>query len=367
MNQTTKIGVVGCGNISNAYFSTNAKFSFFDIAACADLNLEAAREKAQKWDIAKACSVEELLADDSIEFVINLTIPQAHGPVMLSCLEAGKSVYTEKPFTVTRDEAQKINALAKEKGLRVGSAPDTFLGGAHQTCRQLIDEGAIGTPIGVSAFMVGRGHESWHPSPEFYYKRGGGPMFDMGPYYLTDLVQMLGPVKSVSGHTKTSFKQREITSEPHKGKIMEVEIPTHIVGTFEFAQGAIGTINMSFDVWNHRLPTLEIYGTEGTLYVPDPNGFGGDVVLKRGREEEETVPLTHPYTDNARGIGMADMVRAMQTGRDHRCNERLAYHVLDLMHAFHDASDQRTQIQIKSICERPAMLPIGLAEGELDS
>ncbi len=148
---------------------------------------------------------------------------------------------------------------------------------------------------------------------------------------------------------------------------MEVEIPTHIVGTFEFAQGAIGTINMSFDVWNHRLPTLEIYGTEGTLYVPDPNGFGGDVVLKRGREEEETVPLTHPYTDNARGIGMADMVRAMQTGRDHRCNERLAYHVLDLMHAFHDASDQRTQIQIKSICERPAMLPIGLAEGELDS
>ncbi len=367
MNSTTRIGIIGCGNISNAYFATGARFSFFEVAACADLNFDAARAKAEQWHIPRACSVDELLADDSIEFVINLTIPQAHGPVMLACLEAGKSVYTEKPFTVTREEALSINALAREKNLRVGSAPDTFLGGAHQTCRQLIDDGAIGTPIGASAFMVGRGHEHWHPSPEFYYKRGGGPMFDMGPYYLTDLVQLLGPVTSVSGHARTTFAQREITSEPKRGQMMNVEIPTHIVGTFEFHSGALATINMSFDVWNHRLPVLEIYGTEGTLYVPDPNGFGGDVKLQRGREAEETIPFTHPYLENARGIGMADMVRAIQTGRDHRCNERLAYHVLDLMHAFHDASDEHTQIHIKSICERPAMLPIGLAEGELDS
>lgn len=366
MNQTTRIGVVGCGNISNAYFSTNARFSFFDIAACADLNLDAAREKAEKWNIARACTSDELLADPSIEFVINLTIPQAHGPVMLSCLEAGKSVYTEKPFTVTREEALAINKLAGEKNLRVGSAPDTFLGGGHQTCRELIDDGAIGRPIGASAFCVGRGHEHWHPSPEFYYKRGGGPMFDMGPYYLTDLVQMLGPIKSVSGHTATSFKQREIFSEPLKGKIMDVEIPTHIVGTFEFHEGAIGTINMSFDVASHRLPRLEIYGTEGTLLIPDPNGFGGEVFLRRRGEDERQIPVTRPYTQNARGIGMADMVRAMQTGRDHRCNERLAYHVLDLMHAFHDASDNHTQIQIASTCERPAIFPVGLAEGELD-
>ena len=366
MNQTTKIGVIGCGNISNAYFDTNAHFSFFDIAACADLNPDAAKAKAQQWNIPRACSVDELLADPDIEFVINLTIPQAHGPVMLRCLEAGKSVYTEKPFTVSREEALQINQLAREKGLRVGSAPDTFLGGSHQTCRQLIDEGAIGTPIGASAFMVGRGHEHWHPSPEFYYKRGGGPMFDMGPYYLTDLVQMLGPVKSVSGHTATTFKQREITSEPLRGKMMDVEIPTHIVGTFEFAGGAIGTINMSFDVWSHRLPLLEIYGTEGTLQVPDPNGFGGEVVLQRRREDAEHIPVIRPYTGNARGIGMADMVRALQTGRDHRCNERLAYHVLDLMHAFHDASDEHTQIQVASTCERPAILPGELKEGELD-
>ncbi len=191
-------------------------------------------------------------------------------------------------------------------------------------------------------------------------------MFDMGPYYLTDLVQLLGPVKSVSGHARTTYEQREITSEPKRGQMMNVEVPTHIVGTFEFRSGALATINMSFDVWNHRLPVLEIYGTEGTLYVPDPNGFGGEVTMKRRRDEEVVVPLTHPYTENARGIGMADMVRAMQTGRDHRCNERLAYHVLDLMHAFHDASDNHTQVQIESFCERPAMLPIGLAEGELD-
>jgi len=366
MNAQTNVGIIGCGNISNAYFSTGDRFDFFNIAACADLNLDAARSKAEQWKIPRACSVEELLADESIEFVINLTIPQAHGPVMLSCLEAGKSVYTEKPFTVTREEALQINQLAREKGLRVGSAPDTFLGGAHQTCRELIDDGAIGDIVGASAFMVGRGHEHWHPSPEFYYKRGGGPMFDMGPYYLTDLVQLIGPVKSVSGHTRTTHATRTISSEPLNGKIIDVEIPTHIVGTFEFAQGALATINMSFDVHFHRLPTLEIYGTKGTLYVPDPNGFGGDVVLRLAGEEEKSVPLTHPYTDGARGIGMADMIRAIQTNRDHRCNERLAYHVLDLMHAFHDASDERTQIEVKSTCARPAMMPVGLAEGELD-
>lgn len=357
MNKT-KIGIIGCGNISNAYFGTNANFSFFDITACADLNIEAAKAKAAQWNIPKACSVDELLANPEIEFVINLTIPQAHGPVMLQCLENGKSVYTEKPFTVTRDEAQKIMALAKEKGLRVGSAPDTFLGSGHQTARKLIDDGAIGEPIGASAFMVGRGHEHWHPNPEFYYKVGGGPMFDMGPYYLTDLVQLLGPVKSVAGYTKKSFEKRTITSEPLNGKEIEVEIPTHIAGTFAFENGAIGTINMSFDVWSHNLPCLEIYGTEGSIYVPDPNGFGGKVVLKRrwNEPEEFNVEAGDEKLEYGRGVGMADMVQAIQENRQHRCNDELAYHVLDLMHAFHDASDQSAVIQIQSTCERPAPL-----------
>ena len=362
----TKVGIIGCGNISDAYFSTNEKFSFFEIVACADLNLGAAQLKAEKWKIAKACSVDELLADPEIEFVINLTIPQAHGPVMLRCLEAGKSVYTEKPFTVTREEAQKIIALAHAKNLRVGSAPDTFLGGAHQACRALIDRGAIGEVVAVTAFMQGHGHESWHPAPEFYYKRGGGPMFDMGPYYLTDLVQLVGPIKTVSGMTRISQAQRPITSQPLAGKMIDVEVPTHISGSMQFQNGAIGTLIMSFDVWSHTLPHIQIHGTQGSLYVPDPNGFGGQIEMRLAGQDLCEMPLSHPYIDNARGIGMADMVLAMQSGRDHRCNERLAYHVLDVMHAFHDSSDQKRHLEIKSTCERPAMLPLGLKEGELD-
>jgi predicted dehydrogenase len=366
-SQNTKVGIIGCGNISNAYFATNAKFSFFEITACADLNLEAAKAKAEQWGISKACTVEELLADPEIGFVINLTIPQAHGPVMLQCLEAGKSVYTEKPFTVTREEAQQIMALAKEKGLRVGSAPDTFLGGAHQTCRKLIDDGVIGEVVAVTAFMLCHGHESWHPSPEFYYKVGGGPMFDMGPYYLTDLVQLIGPIAAVSGMTRISQPQRTVTSQPLYGKVIEVEVPTHISGAMQFENGAIGTLIMSFDTWHHSLPNIQVHGTKGSLFVPDPNGFGGKVELRLPGQDPQEIELAHGYVDNARGIGMADMVLAMQTGRDHRANERLAYHVLDVMHAFHDSSDQQRHIEIQSTCERPAMLPVGLADGELDS
>ncbi len=366
MTQNTKVGIIGCGNISNAYFATNEKFSFFDITACADLNLSAAQAKAEQWNIAKACSVDELLADPEIGFVINLTIPQAHGPVMLRCLEAGKSVYTEKPFTVTREEAHQIIALAGKQNLRVGSAPDTFLGGAHQTCRHIIDSGAIGEVVAVTAFMAGRGHESWHPSPEFYYKVGGGPMFDMGPYYLTDLVQLVGPIASVSGYARITRAQRTISSEPLAGKVIDVEIPTHISGSMQFRSGAIGTLIMSFDVPSHTLPNIQIHGTKGSLFVPDPNGFGGTVELRVTGEESQEIELTHGYTENARGIGMADMVLAMQKNRDHRCNERIAYHVLDVMHAFHDSSDEKRHIEIESTCERPAMLPLGLEEGELD-
>ena len=366
MSKQTKVGIIGCGNISNAYFATNAKFSFFDITACADLNLEAAKSKAEQWNIPRACSVDELLADEEISFVINLTIPAAHGDVMLRCLEAGKSVYTEKPFTVTREEAQKIIALAKQKNLRVGSAPDTWLGGAHQTCRKLIDEGAIGEVVAVTAFMQGHGHESWHPSPEFYYKRGGGPMFDMGPYYLTDLVQLVGPIQSVAAMTRITSPQRTITSQPLAGKVIDVEVPTHVTGTMQFQNGAIGTLIMSFDVWSHTLPNLQIHGTKGSLFVPDPNGFGGQVELRLPGEDAREIELTHPYIENARGVGMADMVLAMQQNRDHRCNERLAYHVLDVMHAFHDASDAGKTMEIESTCERPAMLPVGLKDGELE-
>ena len=366
--KTTKIGLIGCGNISDAYFATNAKFSFFDIIACADINLEAARAKTEQWNIAKACSVDELLADSAIEFVINLTIPAAHGPVMLRCIEAGKSVYTEKPFTVTREEAQQIMMLARAKNLRVGSAPDTWLGGAHQTVRGLVDSGEIGEIIAGTAFMAGHGHENWHPSPAFYYQKGGGPMFDMGPYYLTDLVQLIGPVVRVAGVARTPFTSREITSEPLKGTQINVEVPTTVMGTLEFANGAVVSMMTSFDVWGHDLPNLQLHGTRGSISVGDPNVFGGVPKIKRaGNSEWSDVALTHGYTENARGIGMADMVLAMQQDRDHRCNERLAYHVLDAMHAFHDSSEQGRFIEMQSTCERPAMLPPGLEDGQLDA
>jgi predicted dehydrogenase len=363
-----KVGVIGCGNISGAYFNTNKNFNFFDIVACADLDLDRAQAKANEYNIDRACTPDEMMADPEIDFVISLTIPQAHGPVMLQGVQAGKSVYTEKPFTVTREEAQAVMSAAREKNVRVGSAPDTFLGGGIQTCRKLIDEGWIGQPVAASAFMLCRGHESWHPSPEFYYKVGGGPMFDMGPYYLTALVNLLGPIRRVSGSARVTFPTRTITSQPLHGTIIDVDVPTHVAGVLDFQGGAVATLVTSFDVGPHSMPNIEIYGTEGSLRVPDPNGFGGPVRIKRnGSEDWLEVPLTHAYAQNARGVGMADMALAMQSGRAHRASGELAYHVLDAMHAFHDASEQGRHIELASTCERPQAMPMGLRDGELDS
>lgn len=363
----SKVGVIGCGNIAHAYFGTNDRFDFLEIAACADLDVERAKKAAAEFNIARGCSVEELLADDEISTVINLTIPAAHGPVMLRALQNGKNVYTEKPFTVSRLEAQEVIAYAGGKGLRVGSAPDTFLGGGIQTCRKLIDDGWIGAPIAATAFMVGRGAENWHPNPEFFYKPGGGPMFDMGPYYLTALVNLLGPVRRVTGSARISFPERLITSQPLHGTKIHVETETHIAGVMDFQNGAIGTLVTSFDAYPGDLPIIEIYGTHGTLSVPDPNTFGGPVRLRRnGDPEWKEVPLSHGYSEQARGIGAADMIYAIKTGRQHRANHELAYHVLDLMHAFHDSSREGKHIELESSCERPAALPLGLRDGQLD-
>jgi len=259
-------------------------------------------------------------------------------------------------------------ALANKKGLRVGGAPDTFLGGGHQTCRKLIDDGWIGQPIAAIAFMVCHGHESWHPDPDFYYQLGGGPMFDMGPYYLTALVNMLGPVKRVTGSARVTFPERLITSQPKYGTKIKVNTPTHIAGVMDFASGAVGTVIMSFDVWTHHLPCIEVYGTEGSLMVPDPNGFGGvPQIFRPGSEGWSGVPLTHIYAENSRGLGVADMACGLRSGRPHRANGELTYHVLDVMHAFHDASKENRHIEVKSTCERPAPLPLGLKSGSLDA
>ena len=364
--QTTKVGIIGCGNICGIYFKSGQTFDILEIAACADLLPERAEAKANECG-CKGMSVEELLADPEIQIVMNLTIPNAHASVGLAALEAGKSVHNEKPLTITREDGRKLLDLAKAKGLRVGCAPDTFMGGGIQTCRKLIDDGEIGEPIGATAFMMCHGHEHWHPDPEFYYKPGGGPMFDMGPYYLTALVNLIGPVKRVTGSVRASFPERLITSAPKNGTKIKVDIPTHVTGIMDFANGAVGMIITTFDVWAAELPRIEVYGTEGTLSVPDPNGFGGPVRMQKGRGPWEEVPLTHGYAENSRGIGVADMAYAIRSGRPHRASGELAYHVLDIMHAFHDASREGRHIMLESTCKQPAPLPTDLEPGKLDS
>jgi len=364
--KAVKVGIIGCGAISAAYLKNGKGFRDIEIVACADLDMERAKARAEEFEIKKACSVEKLLADKKIEIVINLTIPKAHASVALQALEAGKSVYNEKPLAVERKEARAMLALAKKKGLLVGGAPDTFLGGGHQTCRKLIDDGWIGEPIAANAFMMSHGHESWHPDPEFYYEKGGGPMFDMGPYYLTALVNMIGPVEKVSGCTRVTFPERTITSEKKYGKVIKVATPTHVTGLMEFANGAVGQITTSFDVWGARLPNIEVYGTEGSLSVPDPNGFGGTVLYKRGREEWQEVPLTHGYAENSRSLGVADMAHALRNKRPHRASGELTSHVLDLMHAFHDAAEAGKSVALQTTCEKPAALPLGLRAGEVE-
>jgi predicted dehydrogenase len=361
----TRVGIIGCGNISGAYLGAGKQFEILDIVACADLDMDRARAKAAEFGVPRVCTVDELLADPGISIVANLTIPRAHAPVALQTLEAGKHAYCEKPFAVRRDEGQQVVDLAAARGLRVGCAPDTFLGGGIQTCRKLIDDGAIGEPIAVSANMMCHGHESWHPDPAFYYQPGGGPMFDMGPYYLTALVNLLGPVHSVSGAAKITFPERLITSEPLNGTHIKVEVPTHITGILNFASGVTGTITTSFDVWAARLPIIEIYGTEGTLAVPDPNGFGGPVILARPYEWQDQ-PLTHGYTDQCRSIGVADMAYALQSGRPHRASGELAFHVLDIMQSLHESSDQGKRLDLRTTCAQPAPLPLGLQPGTLD-
>ncbi|MCC3373932.1 Gfo/Idh/MocA family protein [Cohnella sp. REN36] len=363
-----KVGIIGTGNISGIYLQNGSRFDSMEVVACADLDVERAKAKGAENGI-RGCSVEELLADPDIQLIINLTIPQAHAAVCLQALEAGKHVYVEKPFAVTREDAKRVLALAKERGLLVGSAPDTFLGGGIQTCVKLIEDGWIGTPIGATAFMVCGGHESWHPAPEFYYQKGGGPMFDMGPYYLTALVAMLGPITRVTGSARISYSERTITSQPKYGQQVLVEVPTHVAGILDFAAGPIGTILTSFDVKGGSvLPRIEVYGSLGTLQVPDPNGFGGPIsIWRHGAKAWTEIPLTHGYAENARGVGAADMAKAIQTGRRHRANGELAYHVLEAMHGFHDASEQGKHYVMESTCERPAPLPLGLRDFELDA
>jgi predicted dehydrogenase len=360
------VGIIGCGNISTSYLKAARHFPVLDIKAVADMRSAAAEQRGAEFGLP-GMRVDQLLRRDDIEIVINLTVPLAHTDVSLAVLNAGKHVHSEKPLGVNVAEARKVMELAAERNLRVGCAPDTFLGGGHQTARKLIDDGAIGMPVAGSAFFMCPGHERWHPAPGFYYLRGGGPMLDMGPYYITDLVQLLGPVASVMGSTARPRSERLVTSEPMNGTLIPVEVPTHVAGTLEFESGAVVSIAMSFDVPRHRHTPIEIYGDKGSILVPDPNRFGGEVQVARLGGDWATVPLTHGHVEGEfRSIGVADMATAILTDRPHRASGALAFHVLEVMEAFQISADEGRRMTIASRVERPAMMPAGRETGQID-
>ena len=355
-----KVGVIGCGVISGKYFENMKQFPILDVVACADMLPERAEARAAEFAIPHASTVDALLADPEIELVVNLTIPAAHVEVDLAALAAGKSVYGEKPLATTREDAQRLLDAAREQGVLLGSAPDTFLGGGLQTCRKLLDDGWIGEPVAAHASMQGHGPERWHPDPFFFYQPGGGPMFDMGPYYLTALVTLLGPVRRLVGLAKTTFAERVSTNPPGNFRTIPVNTPTHISGLLEFAGGVAATITTSFDVWGTAQPPLELHGTLGSLRLPDPNFFDGPIWLKRAGEKEwSQVPLAYGYTENYRGLGVADMAAALRLGRPQRASGALAYHILDVMQSFEESARQGSYVTIESACERPAPLPLG--------
>ncbi|MEO7600226.1 MAG: Gfo/Idh/MocA family oxidoreductase [Opitutus sp.] len=367
MTHPIGIGLIGCGKISDAYFAGCASYSTVKIVACADTDFGRAKEKAEQHGV-RACTVEELLADPSLSLIVNLTIPRAHAAVNSAVLNAGKHVYTEKPFALDARDGAAVIALAQRKKLLVGCAPDTFLGGGLQTARKLIDDGAIGRPVSAMAFMLCRGHESWHPSPHFYYEHGGGPMLDMGPYYITALINFLGPVTRVTGSAQSAFTERLITSEPLNGSKIPVQTPTHVTGVMDFAAGVTATIVTSFDTWSYPMPPIVVFGTDGTLEVPDPNRFDGPVRLRRGSTDAyEEIPHTHAI-ERGRGSGVVDMALSIaRPGRPHRANGHLAQHVLEVMESFEKSSRTGRHIQITTTCERPSALPVGLSANELDA
>lgn len=359
---SVNVGIIGCGNISSAYINGCRQFEMLEVTAVADIIMDAAYAKAAEHHIPHVYSVDEMLAAPDIEIVINLTIPAAHAAVSLAAIAAGKHVYSEKPLAISRADGLAILQSAQANGVRVGCAPDTFLGGGLQTCRRLIEQGAIGQPVAATAFMLSHGPEGWHPNPHFFYQEGAGPLFDMGPYYITALIHLLGPVQQVAAMARTSFPERVAAS----GERIGVEVPTHVAGTLQMTAGAIATMIISFDSWGHTLPRIEIYGSEGSLSVPDPNNFGGQVQVRRAATNAwEDVALTH--SDSVRrGIGVADMAYGLRYGREHRASGELAYHVLDVMHAFYDSSAQERHMLVASTCVQPRPLPPGLPTGQLD-
>ncbi len=368
MTGTLGIGIIGCGNISAAYFKLAPLFRGLEVRACADTNPAAAEARAREFGV-KPQTADALLGNPDIDVVINLTVPEAHFTVTKAGLEAGKHVYSEKPLVLGIEQGLELRAIAERVGKRVCCAPDTFLGGAHQRARALIDEGAVGTITSGTAHVMSHGMEHWHPNPDFFFLPGGGPILDLGPYYIADLVNLIGPVKRVAALSSSATPTRVITTEgPRKGEEIPVRTPTNIHALLQFHSGATVTLSSSWDVWAHRHGPIELYGTEGSLFVPDPNWFGGTVEIA-GRDGviAEASPWDHPFGvpndhrpngdfANYRTAGLADMAQAILEGRDARCALDRALHGVDVMSAILRSGETGAFVDLGTSCSRPAPL-----------
>lgn len=364
--------MIGVGAISGIYLENITKvFKEIKLIGVCDLIRERAESAREKYNVPKIYdTMHDAFADPEIDLILNLTRPYEHFEVTKAALLAGKNVYSEKPLGASFEEGKALFELAAEKGLYLGGAPDTFMGAGIQTARRVIDEGKIGKPIGAVAAMTCHGHESWHPDPEFYYKYGGGPMLDMGPYYITALINLIGGVSEVSGVAKKSFDTRLITSQPHNGEIITVDVPTYVTGTLIFDNGAIGTIFTTFDIYGGDGCRIDIYGTEGTLSVPDPNGFGGEVVLLKNGQKESIPTTDFDYDANSRALGLADMAKSIAEGRKSRCDKTQTMHVLEIMTMIQKSSDEGKRIKLTTHFERESAMckrtDEGFVKGILD-
>ena len=371
------VGIIGCGNISAAYLRLAPLFAGLDMRAVADIDMDAAAARAEEFGVA-ARTVDALLASDDIDVVVNLTIPAVHYAVTRSILEAGKHAYSEKPLVLSLDEGETLRRIASAANLRVGSAPDTFLGGTHQQARALIDDGAVGQIMSGTAHVMSRGMEHWHPNPDFFFKPGAGPMLDVGPYYVTNLIQLLGPVTRVTAAANAASPTRTILSEPRKGEEIAVETPTTLHAILTFASGAIITLGTSWDVRAHGHANMELYGSEGSLFVPDPNFFGGDLQISDAEGVVTLVdPWAHPFGKanqdfdsdtpraNYRTLGLADMAAAIREDRPHRCSLDLAIHAVEVMTGTLTAAEAGASVTMTTTCARPDLLTPEAAEALL--
>ncbi len=364
------VGMVGVGCISKIYLK-NFKETFQNvrlIAVC-DLIRERAEKAQKEYDIPKLYdTMEELFADPEIDLVLNLTRPYQHFEVSRAALLAGKHVYSEKPLGADFEEGTALVALAQEKGLWIGGAPDTFLGAGIQSCRKFVDEGRLGEVIGGRCRMTHRGVETWHPDPDFYYQRGGGPLLDMGPYYITALTNLLGEIREVYGISRTTFKERTITAEPHRGEIIHVTVPTHYECLLTFASGAVISFLTSFDVYKNKCHPIQLFGTRGTLCVPDPNHFGDQkgMIFQNGETgEEEILPLEFDYSENSRCLGLADLAAAIEQGRPPRTSYLQTYHVLEAMTGIMKSAETGVPYRMTTHFEREAPMDPSLPHGVL--